>query len=225
MPGSEEHDVHEEPSEEPDIVFFGSTKVKDVINVTCSTATVRGLAVQIADEMACMRPTAFAKFSEGGNIDFVGASVLPYMSPQAATALKKVARTRPLQIISGFRTVVQQYVLYKWYLAGRCGIPVAAKPGRSNHETGRAVDLNNYTSARATMRANGWRDAVAGDPAHFDHQASADLRGLDVQAFQRLWNRNNPGNTISVDGVWGPQTATALANSPSGGFARGAFCM
>lgn len=223
-PGTEDEDVHDEPADEPSVLFAGTTTVKDVISSSCTTASVRGLSVQIADEMVCMRPNAFAKFTEGGGIDFSSSAVLPYMAPPAADALKRVAASHPLSVNSGFRTIAQQYLLYRWSVLGRCGIAVAAKPGRSNHETGRAVDLANWSSVVTAMGNRGWSHSVPGDPVHFDYLAAADLRGLDVLAFQRLWNRNHPGDPIAADGVWGPQTATALGNSPSGGFATGATC-
>ena len=36
-----------------------------------------------------------------------------------------------------------------------------------------------------------------------DHLASPDLRSGNVEAFQRLWNRNNPEDRISVAGIYG----------------------
>jgi hypothetical protein len=65
---------------------------------------------------------------------------------------------------------------------------------------------------------------VAGDPVHFDHTASADNRGLDTKAFQVLWNRNHPADTIAEDGAYGPQTEARLKQAPATGFAIGPSC-
>src|SRR5439155_12545838 len=46
----------------------------------------------------------------------------------------------------------------------------------------------------------------------------------DVFAFQELWNVNNPGDKIAVDGAYGPQTEARLKKSPTTGFAIGASC-
>jgi len=120
--------------------------------------------------------------------------------------------------------VEQQYLLLQWFNRGRCGITAAAAVGRSNHESGRAVDLANE-SARITAMANhGWAHDVPGDPVHFDHLASADIRGKDTLAFQRLWNRNHPADKIAEDGAYGPQTEARLKQSPATGFAVGASC-
>jgi len=112
----------------------------------------------------------------------------------------------------------------KWFNQGRCGISAAAAVGRSNHESGRAVDVSNYSSRISAMANHGWAHDVSGDPVHFDHLASADIRGKDTLAFQRLWNRNNPSDHISEDGLYGPQTEARLKASPATGFAIGASC-
>ena len=80
-----------------------------------------------------------------------------------------------------------------------------APPGTSNHESGRALDIQNYGEVPGAMNANGWAHPYPGDdPWHFDLVASPDIRGMDVHAFQRLWNRNHPEDPIDEDGVYGP---------------------
>ena len=74
------------------------------------------------------------------------------------------------------------------------------------------------------MNSHGWSHDVPGDPVHFDHLSSPDIRGQDVQAFQRLWNRNNPDDEIAEDGVYGPQTEARLRAAPATGFEIGADC-
>lgn len=196
--------------------------VGDQVSSGCSTAVVLGLSRQIADEMACMAADAMTRFEEGNGIVFAGSAVLPYLDPDAAANLKKAAVGRTINVTSAFRTVAQQYLLYRWWQAGRCGITAAATPGRSNHESGRAIDVSNYSSLISRLSAYGWKHTVPGDPVHFDHTSSPDMRGLDVHAFQRLWNRNNPGDIIDEDGIYGPATAARLAKSPAKGFAKGA---
>jgi uncharacterized protein (TIGR03382 family) len=136
-----------------------------------------------------------------------------------------VAATRTVQVNSAFRTVAQQYLLYRWFQLGRCGITAAATPGTSNHESGRALDIQNYSGLIGPMGAKGWSHDVPGDPVHFDHLASPDIRGRDVLAFQKLWNRNNPNDKIAEDGDYGPQTEARLRTSPAEGFAIGPECV
>jgi hypothetical protein len=198
--------------------------VGSYITSGCSTAVVRGLSVQIAEEVDCMSPNSLVRFSSSSRISFSSNAVLPFLHSKAKADLVKVANGAKLTINSGYRTVAQQYLLYQWYLAGRCGITAAATPGRSNHESGRAIDLSNWSSRVSAMAAHHWSHSVPGDPVHFDHTQSPDNRGQDVKAFQRLWNRNHPGDKISVDGVYGPQTAARLKKTPATGFAKGAQC-
>jgi uncharacterized protein (TIGR03382 family) len=146
------------------------------------------------------------------------------MHSKAKADLIAAGNAATLSVNSGFRTVAQQYLLYRWDQLGRCGISVAASPGRSNHESGRAVDLGNWSSRVGTMKSHHWSHSVPGDPVHFDNTRSPDNRGDDVKAFQRLWNRNHPSDKISVDGDYGPQTAARLKKSPATGFSKGAFC-
>ncbi|MBP9086213.1 MAG: M15 family metallopeptidase [Kofleriaceae bacterium] len=191
---------------------------------TCSTTVVLGLSRQIADEVNCMLPGQLVRFSPTANIKFTSAAVLPYLDPAGLANLKAAAVGTTITLNSGFRTVAQQYLLYRWRQLGRCGINAAAAPGRSNHESGRALDVANYSAVRSKLSARGWKQTVAGDLLHFDHTASPDIRGADVQAFQRLWNRNNPADLIAEDGDYGPVTAARLAKSPGGGFTRGSSC-
>jgi uncharacterized protein (TIGR03382 family) len=191
---------------------------------TCSTAVVIGLSKQISDEIGCANPTGLVKFTAGGNLQITSNSVLPYLSAVAKQDVMDVAATKVVQINSAFRTVAQQYLLYRWYQLGRCGITAAATPGRSNHESGRALDLANYSQVISAMAAQGWAHDVPGDDVHFDHLASPDIRGRDVLAFQKLWNRNHPTDKIAEDGDYGPATESRLRQSPSEGFAIGASC-
>ena len=199
--------------------------VQSYTTSSCSTAVVVGLSKQIADEIGCANPTGLVKFTAGGNLQITSNAVLPYLSATGKTSVEAVAQTRVVQINSAFRTVAQQYLLYQWYRLGRCGITAAATPGTSNHESGRALDLANYSVLVSAMGAKGWSHSVPGDPVHFDHLASPDIRGRDVLAFQRLWNRNHPADTIPEDGDYGPQTETSLRQAPSEGFPIGPTCI
>jgi hypothetical protein len=151
----------------------------------------------------------------------------PVNAPRRALLVAaQKARGTTLSINSALRTLPQQFLLYRWYQTGRCGIGLAASPGTSNHEGGIAVDIDDSAGWRASMTAKDFRWLGASDPVHYDFigGGTVDLRGLSVKAFQRLWNRNHPGETIPEDGAYGAATADKLARSPVGGFAKGASC-
>jgi len=196
--------------------------VSSFLTSSCTTAVVLGLSRQIADEVSCQSPSSLARFAAGSGITITGNAVLPYMAANAKTDLQAVGN---VQVNSGFRTIAQQYLLVEWFDRGRCGITAAAAVGRSNHESGRAVDLANFSARVSAMAAHHWSHDVAGDPVHFDHLTSSDIRGKDTLAFQRLWNRNNPSDKIAEDGDYGPMTEARLKKSPATGFAKGASCV
>jgi len=111
---------------------------------TCTTSSLAPLSMQIAAEVQCIAPESLQAFSESDGITFVGPSVIPYLAPDGIAGLQNAAIIEgSVQVVSAYRTVAQQYLIYRWYRAGRCGIPVAAQPGASNHESGRALDVQN----------------------------------------------------------------------------------
>ncbi|MEO7330894.1 MAG: M15 family metallopeptidase, partial [Minicystis sp.] len=141
-------------------------------------------------------------------------------------AALKAAPGKHMSVNSMLRTVAQQYMLYRWYQLGRCDIGLAAKPGNSNHETGLAMDINPASTWRGSLENHGFKWFGSGDPVHFDYVGSGAVshKGLDVRAFQRLWNHAHPGDKIAVDGDWGPQTESRMKQSPADGFASGPTC-
>lgn len=218
----------DDPDEPPQMMGMPSiegTPVQSFETTSCSTATVLALSIQIAEEVDCMMPGQLVKLEERDGIVFTGA-VLPYLGEDARDDLYAAARAggMTLQINSGFRTVVQQYLLRRWFELGRCNIPAAAQPGQSNHESGRAIDVENYSAWITTLGAHGWAHDVPGDAVHFDHLATPDIRGADVLAFQRLWNRNAPDDPITEDGEYGPMTEARVQRAPAEGFGIGALC-
>jgi N-acetylmuramoyl-L-alanine amidase len=108
-------------------------------------------------------------------------------------------------------------VIYSILLHSSIGL--AATPGTSNHEGGRAVDTSYYSYWLSTLNAYGWAHSYPdSDPVHFDYSAASDIAKQNLMAFQKLWNANNPNSQISEDGIYGTQTANALYNSPCDGW-------
>lgn len=222
-----EADVHDENVGQFAEGFSGGT-VADAAASSCGTVSVKGLSQQIIEESNCIAPGAFAPLTLGSNAS-AGTNVFLNIQKPARDKLQAVLKANPnrsMSINSMLRTAAQQYLLYNWYQTGRCGISLAAKPGLSNHETGTAIDIQEYSAWRTTLESNGFRWLGSSDPWHFDYVGAGvqDHRGLDVLAFQKLWNRNNPGDKISEDGVWGPGTESRMRKSPANGFPTGATC-
>jgi len=216
-----------EPTDTVDEGASAST-VAQAAASSCATSSVKALSKQIIAEARCMNADAYVSITDLANVSW-STGVFPYLERPARDKLVAALKENPgktLKINSALRTVAQQYMLYNWYQNGRCGIGLAAKPGNSNHETGLALDVSQYSTWKTILQNKGFKWLGSNDPVHFDYVGSGAVsyKGLDVKAFQRLWNRNNPKDLISVDGVWGPQTEARMKKSPAAGFAKGALC-
>lgn len=202
--------------------------VEEAVTAGCSTSQLEALSLQIIGQGNCIEPGAFSELVPPANVNF-GSAVLPFLEEPARDKLLEALNENPglnMQVNSMLRTVAQQYLLYRWYLGGMCGIGLAATPGSSNHETGLAIDIQQYDAWRTILEAKGFSWLGASDPVHFDYvgPGAVDHRGLDVLAFQQLHNLNNPSDLIDEDGVYGPQTEARLQLAPAEGFDEGPTC-
>lgn len=219
----------QEPEDpEPLGVAVQADTVAQAAGNSCATSSVKGLSLQIAAQGACIAPGSFVEVPQVGNVVFAD-TVLPFLEQPAKDALLAALADAPgtsMQINSMLRTVAQQYLLYQWYLAGTCGIALAAKPGASNHETGLALDVQQYNTWKPMLTAHGFQWYGAADAVHFDYvgPGAVNYKGTDVLAFQMLWNKNHPADLIAEDGDYGPQTEARLKQSPADGFAIGPDC-
>lgn len=229
----QDHHVHDEGEDEDEVVgsvssaLTATSPVSAAVTQSCSTNAVKALAVQLVEEIQCLKPGSMKRIDKVPGLA-LGATVFPYLQTPAANALIAAQKARgvTLSINSGLRALPQQYLLYRWYKTGRCGIPLAAEPGTSNHESGIAVDIRDNAAWRTAMKSKGYAWLGASDPVHFDYRGGGTVRmkGLSVLAFQRLWNRNNPNDKIAEDSSYGPATEARLMKSPVGGFPVGAVC-
>jgi Carboxypeptidase regulatory-like domain/D-alanyl-D-alanine carboxypeptidase len=223
----EENVLLSDPDVPDRFVFAGTTTVGAIARTACSTAGARALSEQLLAEVECMRPGTLSSIASIPGLS-LNPGVLSQLNKGAASALRAAVAGSSLSINSAVRSTAQQYILYYWYQNGRCTnvVSLAAKPGRSNHESGLAIDTSAYASWKSRLAARGFRWLGSSDPVHFDYAGAGavDIRSLAVKAFQRLWNRNNPGDRIAEDGAWGPTTAAKMDRAPAGGFTVGAQC-
>lgn len=218
-----------EPLEPPGEHVRESSEAISVGNTTgCSTGAVHGLSLQIIAQGNCLSPGAYVEIPKPSNVT-LGSTVVPFMQEPARNALAAALSANPskaMQINSMLRTIAAQYLLYKWYLAGQCGIQLAAKPGTSNHETGLAIDIQQYATWQTALEAQGFKWLGSSDVVHYDYKGAGtkDLKAVQVKAFQQLWNYNNPTDLLVEDGSYGPQTEARLKLSPAEGFAKTPTC-
>lgn len=201
--------------------------VEEVARTQCTAAALRLLSDQLLAELSCLRPGVLAAIDDIPGVE-LGVNASPLVNAAVAQALRAAADGSPLWIYSTTRTLAQQYVYHQWHRHRRCPtvVTLAAPPGRSNHESGLAIDVPDYAAWKARLRAHGFRWLGRRDPVHFDYRGrgKVDLRRLSVRAFQRLWNRNHPGDRIREHGRWDTATARRMALAPADGFARGPTC-
>ncbi len=182
----------------------------------CDDSPVTGLSNQLIELQMCMMPGVFVSITPHANVTLNGSHIYPFMTSSARDALWRASNSSSIVINSAFRTLADQFVLY---YGGGCAL--AASPGNSNHETGNAIDVNNYGAAFSALTGAGCTHTYpSNDPVHYDCPG-ADMRAASIRAFQHLWNVNNPGDQIAEDGSYGPMTEARLSGSPANGFAHG----
>lgn len=183
-----------------------------------STSIVNGLSQQLIYQINLILPDALVSCDDL-NVNLSDAA-FAFLQPAAKQGLQKAIQERGVKLVvnSGYRTIAQQMLLYNW--RGSNSNPVAP-PGRSNHQSGLALDINDRAGWEPFLKRHGWQP-LAGDPPHIDYRGAGtrDLRKATIQAFQQLWNKNHPSEYIKDDGLWGPKTESCLNRSPSTGFEK-----
>lgn len=135
-----------------------------------------------------------------------------YLHPQAAAALRQVSESHPVIVSTCYRTLAQQYVL-KQNLTS-----LVANVGRSDHGSGKSIDLTNWHELTDVLPKHGFSQSYGNrDAVHWDFNDIPDNRSETIIAFQMLWNRNS-SNKLKEDGMVGSAVLSALKNTPVNGF-------
>jgi hypothetical protein len=204
------------------------TTVAQAAVESCTTASVDGLSRQIIAQARCIKPNQFVPLPSRPNL-VIASQVFPYLELEAKNRLLKALDSKPKQkmtINSALRTVAQQYLVWRWSATKRCGVPLATPPGESNHEIGTALDIAEAGTWRPTLEAQQFKWLGPSDRVHFDYRGGGPSAstGVDVMAFQKLWNRNHPTDKIAEDGRYNPAVEQRLKQAPPEGFPLGASC-
>jgi peptidoglycan hydrolase-like protein with peptidoglycan-binding domain len=207
------------------------TTVKEAIDEmirarNVDTGRVSGLNRQIIGQMNTLANGILINFESLPGIEGTGASLNLYLQAGAKESLRAALREgtakQPglkMTINSAYRTVAQQHILYQVFQRDPKLIPLASKPGNSNHENGLAIDVNNYNAWKPYLTAHGWHWLGGNDPVHFSEPSGRDdVNKLGIAAFQSLWNQYHPNEPMTVDGNFGAQTAAKMESAPIGGF-------
>jgi len=167
LEGGESAYIDEETDTREEGVSGGT--VSQAAASSCSTTSVKGLSKQIIAEARCINPDSYVLIPDLGNVSF-GSAVFRYLEKPARDKLVAALKANPsrqMTVNSALRTVAQQFLLYRWYQTGRCGIGLAAKPGNSNHETGLALDISQYSAWKSSLQNRGFHGLGSSAPVHF----------------------------------------------------------
>jgi N-acetylmuramoyl-L-alanine amidase len=200
--------------------------IRDInLNACPSTSILDGLNQKLIKELDTIAPGALVSIAGMTNLS-LGPAAHPFVGGPTAKAKLQAAinsRGQTLVINSAYRTVAQQFLLFRMFHfgpSGNCGMTAVAKPGKSNHESGLALDIQNPLAWKTFLEVQGWKHLGPFDPPHYDFRGGTDLRKLGVIAFQSYWNKNNPSDKLAepLDGLFGPQTEKRLLKTPVNGF-------
>jgi len=220
-PGSDDAYLDDEPAAPAPKEPKRAGTVHQASARSCSTSSVDGLSRQIIAQARCIDAHAFVPVPARPNL-VARSHVFLYMEASARDRLISVLDAHPdrtMTVNSSLRTVAQQYLVWRWAASKRCGVQLATPPGESNHETGLALDILDASKWRSALEASDFHWLGAIDKVHFDYKGNSALpHNLDVMAFQQLWNRVHPEDTIEETGRYSAATEQRLKQSPAAGF-------
>lgn len=193
---------------------------------------IDGLSNQLIEELRCLNPNWLEFYESCQDVGCINANGPQPLAarPEVLVALRAAASAEGdyISINAAYRDVAMQY-FSRWYKENCNSSFPAAIPGNSNHQGGRAIDVNFYNFWWDALIDAGFEHPLVNDNPHFElvgdatfRNESEQLKSLGVLAFQRLWNRNFPSDPIGEDGVYGENTKQRLGNSPVAGFLVGA---
>jgi hypothetical protein len=191
----------------------------------CETSSAIGLDSQLLYQINIIKPGLLVRIDDLPQIK-LGSSVHPWVQAPMRDCLIRALAKRPdktLTINSAYRTIVGQQLLRSHFENGRCGIPAAAPPGRSNHNNASAIDIENPQEWLSALESSGFywlKRRIRAEWMHFDcvDRRIIDMRSISIRAFQQLHSLANPGDRLSADGDLGQLTANRLRNAPIYGF-------
>lgn len=195
---------------------------------TYPQALIDGLSLQLMDELRCMDPSWLEYYTPCKEVGCIWAHGPQPLAarPEVLAALRAAAVEKQdyITITAAYRDVAMQY-FSRWFRDNCNPNFNAAEPGKSNHQGGRALDVQSYNYWWTTLERHGFNHPIPSDKPHFElvgtstfRAESKELQRLSVLAFQVLWNKNNPNDLLDEDGIYGPKTKARLGDSPVEGF-------
>ncbi len=193
--------------------------VRDVRNTGRNTMPLMGLQRQIVAAIDVAHPGVLVPITDLPCR--FGPTCFPFMQHRVKASFNDVigGAARGPSLITCYRMTPGQICLASWADRGINGIPLAAAPGKSNHQKAAAGDVSDWEVWQHRFMSHGWRHLAPSDPTHFDRMGLADfdLIHAETVAIQRLYNAHN-AKKLAVDGILGPATLAAVLTMPSAGY-------
>lgn len=183
------------------------------------TGVAKGLSLQVLDELLLLAPNALASL-RGLNIRATSSEANRMLQPAAYRSLERLLESKKevMELRFDFRTSVQQRLLVGW---GERFQRFAEPVGYSLFEDGLTLHVVNFDRWQRALERENWIWLGKHGPSCFHYGGSGarnDLGQLGVLAFQKLWNRFHPLDSLREDGVFGLATKVRMDQSPLQGF-------
>src|SRR5687767_11181735 len=107
-PADDHHDDGDESIGSTSSALEATDSVATAVNQTCGTAAVKGLAIQLVEEINCLRPDTTKRIDNTPGIALAtGAAAVPFLQKATAESLEKAQKARgvTMTINSGLRTL------------------------------------------------------------------------------------------------------------------------
>lgn len=179
----------------------------------CTTIGTEGISAQLTRFHECEFAASLSRLGDVPGVELASERTHDLVTTETRSAVAAAAATVGLRISVAYRPLSEQYVIYK---TPACAI--FDEPGSDSHQSGTAIDVQNWEEARDALIASGCtQPQPEALPVHFEC-GGMDMRGNAVLSFQTLWNINRPDDLIAEDGDYGPQTEARLRMTPATGF-------
>lgn len=198
---------------------------------TCDVRAVQPHAIALVRQMLC-EGVALASLQDVAGLELLPDSstalVLPFLQPAARTALAAAVEGAavPLRVMQALNTPVDAYVLWRWTLAGKCGL---ADSGRTfpmrpkdadDFGAGTVVQVEQPDQWEARLAAHHWFRQAGSDRFQFRAPIGqlVDVHYRQVLSWQRWFSGHNAQLGVAATGVFDATTQERMDASPAAGY-------
>ena len=214
------------------VISGGSTKARELANK--AVGNIHEKATNKYKRAKLLSQRGGGGSWSGGSGQYPGVSGDTDFMPALGMALSKMGKAagQSIYVQSGWRSYAEQAALYEAYLNGTGNL--AAPPGSSNHESGRAADITPGSEVFGslaskfglgfTVPSESWhiellrRGGMVGKLARMARGGRVRMQGGGgVPSAFDIWNNNQLASLAHAVGMKGPGLMAQIANGESSG--------